>query len=180
MTDHYELLYIIGANIAEDKLDTICEKIKKLLTDQGAQITLEEKWQRRRLAYPIAHQYYGYYFVLEFDVEKSKVKSISEKLRLTNEVLRFQIIKKKKKSAEELQKEKELKARRAQKLAQELKDREEQETTRREPAREPSKAPEKPPVQEKILKKKPDEKPKVSMEDLDKKLDEILDTKDIL
>ena len=49
-------------------------------------------WGRRRLAYPIRKQNEGQYVLLETQLEGSATREIERNLRLTEQVMRFQIV----------------------------------------------------------------------------------------
>ena len=91
-TKHYELMYIIPAKFAGEELTTIKNKVKEILTTEGAEISNESEMGRRRLSYPIKHVYQGFYFVLEMDLEPGKLKRVNDLLTLMTKVLRFIIV----------------------------------------------------------------------------------------
>ena len=103
--EHYEMLYIIPNKFTEDEAVKINEKVKKIIKDKEGNITFSEEWGKKRLAYPIEHFNHGYYNLVEFDLDKEKFNLLDKALRMTNEVLRFQIIKKKVKTVEQIKKE---------------------------------------------------------------------------
>ena len=155
---HYEMLCLISNQYSEDELAPIKEKINKIITDDGGKITQEENWGKKKLAYPIKKFRHGYYHLLEFDIDKEKVKKIDRLFRMMNEILRQQIVKKRVFSEEEIAKEKEFTA----KIAAKTKIKEEKEE------------------EKEVEKVKTTDKEKVELKDLDEKLDKILDTKDLL
>lgn len=91
---HYELLYIISNKFSEDELSPIKEKVNSLITNNQGRITFQEDWGKKRLAYPIKHFRHGYYQLLEFDLPAEQVKALAEYLRLSDQILRHQIVKK--------------------------------------------------------------------------------------
>jgi len=166
MTDqHYELLYIIPVKFVGEEQEKILGKVAKIVKDQGCEITKDEILGKQRLAYPIKHVHQGVYVVVEFDGKQSAVSKINTTLKLTPEVLRFLIIKKKKLTAEEIAKQEQ----RKQALVQEEKKEKEAAIQKKveEIKEEKKEAP-------KVKEEKDKKKEKVSLEDLDKKLDEIL------
>lgn len=152
---HYELLCLISNKFSESEVEPIRGNIKKLLADQGAQITFEEYWGKRKLAYRVDGFRHGYYYLAEFDLEGPKLNNLSNRLRLANEILRYQIVKKKKKTAADLEEE----ARITAKIAERRKAAEEEETKK---------------------KIKPTEDKRASLEDFDAELDKIIDASNLL
>ena len=153
---HYEILYILQANYTAEEVKPINVKIKKLIEEQGGRITKEDFLGKLKFAYPIKSQSHGYYQVLEFDLPKQNLHNLNNSLKLTNEILRFIIVKQKVKTEKEIKAEKDLQA----KLAKR------KEVAIDKMKEEKKEAKEKP--------KKEEKREKVSLEDLDKKLDEIL------
>ena len=70
----YELMYILMPTLSDEELEKENEKLQKLLTDNGAQITGVNKWGRRDLAYEIKKQTKGYYVVVELNAEGAIVR----------------------------------------------------------------------------------------------------------
>ncbi|MBU0731359.1 30S ribosomal protein S6 [Patescibacteria group bacterium] len=173
--EHYEVLFIVpGAMKDEEAAETI-GKVKKLLEDLGAKITKEENWGRKSLAYQIKHETQGIYGLFEFDMEKDKLEELNKRMRLSREILRHLVIKARIKTAEEVMEdekvEEKIAARKKEAMKQEL---DEAEQEKKEEAEiKPKKVVEEEakPVEVKVP---TPEDEKVSMEDLDKKLDELL------
>lgn len=111
MIQYYELIYIIPVKFAGKEFDKIQDKVKGIIQKDGGQIVYEENLGKKKLSYAIKHNTQGFYIINEFDAEADKVKSINEKIRLTPEVIRYLIFKKKKLTEEDRKKEKEKKER---------------------------------------------------------------------
>jgi small subunit ribosomal protein S6 len=157
-TPHYEMLYIIPNRFTEDEVKPVVEQVEKQITAKGGVVTYAEDWGKKRFAYPIAHQQHGYYRLLEFDLAPDRLGELDRELKISNDVVRYMIVSKPKRSAEEIKAEKQA----AQKRRKE-------ERAARAEAAQPAKAPE------------PKEKKKdVDLKDLDEKLDKILETDDLL
>src|SRR5688572_22108737 len=84
----YELLYIIPATYAETELAPVIDAITKQLTELGCTISRNEMVGKIKLTYPVDHVRYGYYNLVDLDVEASKVQAVNDMLRLHTEVLR--------------------------------------------------------------------------------------------
>lgn len=87
----YELLYIIPATYAETELQPVIDGITKQLTELGAQIARNEMVGKIKLTYPIKHIRYGFYVLVDLDIETAKLKSMDERLRLHSDVLRHSV-----------------------------------------------------------------------------------------
>lgn len=149
---HYELTFIISGNASEDQHPAILEKIKNTLKGyQAENIVTVSEIGRRKLAYPINKLRHGFYFTWELDLLPQNLIKAEKDLKLNKDILRYIIVSKKIKTAEEIAHEEKVKAGRVkEQLAKEI---------------EAAKVDEQ--------KEKP-VKTKVSLDDLDKKLDELL------
>lgn len=91
---NYELLYIISNEYSEDEAAKIVQKISAIIKDNEGKITFSEEWGKKKLAYPIKHFRHGYYYLVEFDLVGERLANINRALRMLSEILRFQLIKK--------------------------------------------------------------------------------------
>lgn len=107
---HYELLCLISNKYSETEVEPIRQKIEKLITDADGQITHQEYWGKRRLAYDVDGFRHGYYHLIEFNLEGKKLNDITNRLRLANDILRHQVVKKRLKTAAELKADEEVAA----------------------------------------------------------------------
>jgi len=107
---HYEMLFIIPNRFTDDEAKTVSANVEKIIVDGGGAITLREYWGKKRLAYEIKHNAFGYYSLFEFDLEGKNLAKIDTTLRLSTDVLRHQIVVKKAKSEEALAKEAKIRA----------------------------------------------------------------------
>ncbi len=156
----YELIYLISNKFAENELEPITSTVLKLIKDNGGMVIAEENWGKKKLAYPIEKFFHAYYYLIDFDLDLEKLEKINKNLRLTDEILRHLIVRKRIKTTEEIEKEK--------KTAERITKQEQEEKEQRE--------------QKEQKKKNEDKKDdrKVSMDELDQKLDKILDQTDNL
>ncbi len=107
---HYEILFIIPNKFTEDEAKKLAEKIEGIISADGGKITLREFWGKKRLAYKIKQNEYGYYGLLEFDLEGANLAKIDYDLRLSADILRHQIVVKKPKTEEQLKRDAEIRA----------------------------------------------------------------------
>ncbi|OGY49537.1 MAG: 30S ribosomal protein S6 [Candidatus Buchananbacteria bacterium RIFCSPHIGHO2_02_FULL_45_11b] len=101
MTNHYELLYLVSAAYPEEDLAAIKEKVKDLIKKFEGQITFEDSFGKKKLAYPVKKAFHGYYLLYEFDLEGEKLKDLNNNLKLANEILRHIVVSKKPQSAQQ-------------------------------------------------------------------------------
>ena len=119
---HYELLYIVANKYTEDDLKGINSRVNKLIEDKGGKITFKEDWGKKKFCYPIEHGRYGYYQLVEFDMEAKTIDKINTELRMGNEVLRHMIVNRPAKTALQVEAEKKRLERRVVKATKKIDD----------------------------------------------------------
>ncbi|MBK8576559.1 MAG: 30S ribosomal protein S6 [Elusimicrobia bacterium] len=85
---HYETVFLLPGDAQPQKVDDFVEKVKSLIVQKGGEVTLTEKWGRRRLAYPIGRQREGYYTFMQFKSAPSFVAELNQFFRVSEEVIR--------------------------------------------------------------------------------------------
>ena len=88
----YELLYIVSTKYTDAEVETVNDKIGALLTKFEAKILRQENIGKIRLAFPIKGQRNGTYMLVHFDAEPNVSIDLDRQLRLTDEVLRHLIV----------------------------------------------------------------------------------------
>ena len=89
---HYETVFIVSPVLSEQQIKDAVDKIKTFLVESGAELTHEESWGLRKLAYAIDNKSTGYYQLFEFKADPSFILKFSTELRREEKVLRFQTI----------------------------------------------------------------------------------------
>ncbi|WP_438315375.1 30S ribosomal protein S6 [Candidatus Caldatribacterium sp. SIUC1] len=97
----YELGVVIRPTLAEDGVQSIVEKLKNAIVDQGGVVNAVDFWGKRKLAYPIEKQREGYYVFLRFAISPKNVAEVSRVARYTEDILRHILVKEEKARSEE-------------------------------------------------------------------------------
>jgi len=84
----YELLVIFPGTLAENEVSAEVEKVKAVVTANGGTNLEMGEIEKRRLAYPIKHIRYGYFQLVSFFAEAVQVKVMENKFRIMPELLR--------------------------------------------------------------------------------------------
>lgn len=90
----YEIMYIINPTVLEEGRETVIAKVNEILTTAGANIAKTEKWGERKLAYPIDKKKTGFYVLVTLEMDGTKLVDVERKLNITEEVMRYIIVKK--------------------------------------------------------------------------------------
>jgi small subunit ribosomal protein S6 len=88
----YEIIYIIPSKYTDAEMEEVVGKVTDILKESGAEISETYQLGKRRLAYPIDHQRHGSYVLTHFEAESEALAKIDQTLRLTGEVLRHMIV----------------------------------------------------------------------------------------
>ena len=93
---HYELVTILSPMLNQDESSEAWGRIKEFITSREGEITQEQSWGTRRLAYPIHrgthHFLEGAYQMTRFSTEKPFNQELETFLRLDDRVLRSLVI----------------------------------------------------------------------------------------
>ena len=89
MKKSYETVFILTPVLSETQMKDTVDKLKKILTDNQAELINEENWGLRKLAYPIQHKTTGFYHLIEFNSEAKAVEAFELACRRDEKVMRF-------------------------------------------------------------------------------------------
>jgi len=89
----YEVMYIIRTDIEQDAIKALVEKFQKLIIDNGGEIQKLTEMGKKRLAYEIDDHKEGYYVLVKFTSEPNVVAELDRVFRITENVLRYLILK---------------------------------------------------------------------------------------
>ena len=90
-TRAYEALYIVPANLDDEAVGQNVERYKKFIEEQGGTVEKAEKWDKRKLSYPIKGHSEGNYCLLQFSAPAKVPAELSRLFRINDEVIRGRI-----------------------------------------------------------------------------------------
>ena len=88
----YELLVILNAEISEEDLENVVEKITQVIKKEGGEVSGVDKWGKRRLAYEIKKTKKGFYLLIQFSGEIRLLKEIERNLRFMEGIVRYMTV----------------------------------------------------------------------------------------
>ncbi len=88
----YELMYISRADMEAEQQEALQTRLDNLIAKFGGELVKADVWGKRKLAYPIKHQSEGYYVILYFKADNSAITELNRVMSITDEILRFKII----------------------------------------------------------------------------------------
>jgi small subunit ribosomal protein S6 len=92
MSRYYELTFIAKPDIEDANLATLMEKVTGFVTSEGGKVLKVNHWGVRRLMYPIRKYRDGRYVFMWLDLAPSMVARIEGRLKLTEDVIRYLLI----------------------------------------------------------------------------------------
>lgn len=88
----YEINFILTPNLREEEINSFGEEIRKTIDDLGGVFKNQEKPEKRKLAYPIKKSEFGYYLAVKFLIDSDKLKELLSTLKHKEQVLRYMIV----------------------------------------------------------------------------------------
>lgn len=88
----YEVLVIFRTAGTEQDLAAAVAGCEEVITKQGGTVQSAQPFGRRRLAYRIARQVEGHYYLFKFAIPPSAIGELERQLRLAEPVVRFIVL----------------------------------------------------------------------------------------
>lgn len=89
----YELMYILASSVSDDQLPEVSGQIVQMVTDFGGADIQETQLGKKKLAYPIKKTRNGFYGVVDFTIDTTKVNALDAKIRTQgNTIIRYLLI----------------------------------------------------------------------------------------
>jgi small subunit ribosomal protein S6 len=88
----YELTVLIHPDLEVD-LDAPLAKVRDIITGAGGKITKEDNWGKKKLAYKINREDFAVYVYMDLELPAEAPLKISNTLNITDEVLRYLLVK---------------------------------------------------------------------------------------
>lgn len=85
----YELLITLPGTLDEKEAEKRIQEAVQLVKEYGSDVNLSTLG-KNRLAYPIKQIRYGYFYVVTFTAEQEQLQSLQQKLALSRDLLRAQ------------------------------------------------------------------------------------------
>ena len=87
----YELMFVVDPRVSDEDVVTMTNDYRQMIEAGGSQITKEENWGRRKLAYPIEKINEGKYvlFYISSENGKTSLPSVEHRMRQNDKILRF-------------------------------------------------------------------------------------------
>ena len=88
----YELTVLIRPDL-EANLDAVLSKVKQLIADNGGSVKAEDNWGKNRLAYNIKGEDFAVYVSMDVELPADAPLKINNALNISDEVIRYLLVK---------------------------------------------------------------------------------------
>jgi small subunit ribosomal protein S6 len=85
-------MLILPAEADEALVTTAVDRISKVISPTGGEVTKLDRWGRKRFAYELARQTEGYYVVVRFRAEPETQQELDRTLKIADEVIRYKVL----------------------------------------------------------------------------------------
>jgi small subunit ribosomal protein S6 len=85
----YETIVVLHPELTEEEAEAGVQSITRLLEGRGSEIIRVERGGKRRLAYPVQKQRYGYYNLVHFRAVPAVPVELERTYRLNERVIRY-------------------------------------------------------------------------------------------
>jgi small subunit ribosomal protein S6 len=87
----YELTVLIHPDLEAD-IETPLKKVRDIIKNAGGEITLEDNWGKKKLAYKINKEDFAVYVYMDVKLPSDAPLKISNTFNITDEVLRYLLV----------------------------------------------------------------------------------------
>lgn len=91
--NNYEAVLIFKTELADADRNALLDRFKGHIEENGEVVSVDD-WGKRKLAYEIQDLKEGYYYIVDFKSEPDHIREFERRLRLSDFVLRYMVIRK--------------------------------------------------------------------------------------
>ena len=79
----------MNSQLEGEKIEEIIKRVEGIITENGGVIKVVDRWGKKKLAYPIAKQQYGFYVHIQFEADGSVVEKLEREYKLNEGIIRY-------------------------------------------------------------------------------------------
>jgi len=88
----YEAMIIISPELEKDDHQEVLDGLSSAITKNNGSVSTVLDWRKRRLAYEIDKFQEGHYYLIYFSAEGTIIPEIEHYFRVTDEIIRFMVV----------------------------------------------------------------------------------------
>ena len=85
----YETIFVSKAELSDDIQNELLGKVITLITENGGEVLVQEKWGKRKMAYSINKKRYANYVLLDYVGSNELTFKLERSMRLDDRFIRF-------------------------------------------------------------------------------------------
>lgn len=86
----YELMFVVDPRLPDEEVVALADSYREMLSGQGGEVTKEESWGKRKLAYPIDKLTEGTYHLFYVSAEdENPFPEVERRMQQNEKVLRY-------------------------------------------------------------------------------------------
>ena len=85
----YEIMLALNPQLEDKELDSLLDKLKKIITNAKGEITKTNKWGKRMLTYEIKDFTEAIYVVLNFNIDEKNIPELERVMKLEERIIRY-------------------------------------------------------------------------------------------
>ncbi len=88
----YELLMVVRPDADDEQMGQVLDRVKRFIADHGGEVSDEQSWGRRKLAYQIGKYAEGNYYIAQVELEPPQLQELEGTLNLSEDVIRHMVV----------------------------------------------------------------------------------------
>ncbi len=89
---NYQSVLILKPDLDEGHVDQAFEKISAFIKKYGGEVIKLDKWGKKRLAYKVKKNKFGYYLNIYHTCEPSQIPELEKEFKLYDQIIKFLVI----------------------------------------------------------------------------------------
>lgn len=90
----YELILIVQPDLEDEVTQTVIDRVKTMITDNGGEILKTDVWGSKQLAYEIQDFRQGFYVYMDVALEPAFGNELKQNLRYVEPIIRYMLTRK--------------------------------------------------------------------------------------
>lgn len=94
--NHYETGVIIAPNLSDEEIELQIKQMEEVISSLRGHLLREERWGKRKLAYPIKKFTDGFYLFLHYESGSEVPAELERRFKQSDQILRYMTVRKEK------------------------------------------------------------------------------------
>ncbi len=90
--DFYEISFFLAPQLTDNEVEEALNELKEHILKNGGEIIYIEPWKLQKIAYPIQKNTEGYFSFIQFKFDKEKIEDFQQQVSKDKKILRYLLI----------------------------------------------------------------------------------------